>query len=215
MKFDKGMLRLYAVTDRRWEGTLSLPRQVELALQGGTTMVQFREKHLQGAEKEALARELLALCRSYGVPLIINDDAELAKKVGADGVHVGQSDLATQEARRILGPQAIIGVTARTVEQARAAQAAGADYLGSGAVFGTSSKSDARPLSREELRAICAAVTIPVVAIGGIHAGNVLALCGCGQAGVAVIGGIFGQPDIRQAARELLALSEQVSQNKI
>ena len=159
--------------------------------------------------------ELLALCRSHGVPLIINDDAELAKKVGADGVHVGQSDLATQEARRILGPQAIIGVTARTVEQARAAQAAGADYLGSGAVFGTSSKSDARPLSREELRAICAAVTIPVVAIGGIHAGNVLALCGCGQAGVAVIGGIFGQPDIRQAARELLALSEQVSQNKI
>ena len=215
MKFDKGMLRLYAVTDRRWEGTLSLPRQVELALQGGTTMVQFREKHLQGAEKEALARELLVLCRSYGVPLIINDDAELAKKVGADGVHVGQSDLAAQEARRILGPQAIIGVTARTVEQARAAQAAGADYLGSGAVFGTSSKSDARPLSREELRAICAAVTIPVVAIGGIHAGNVLALCGCGQAGVAVIGGIFGQPDIRQAARELLALSEQASQNKI
>ncbi len=215
MKFDKGMLRLYAVTDRRWEGTLSLPRQVELALQGGTTMVQFREKHLQGAEKEALARELLALCRSHGVPLIINDDVELAKKVGADGVHVGQSDLAAQEARRILGPQAIIGVTARTVEQARAAQAAGADYLGSGAVFGTSSKSDARPLSREELRAICAAVTIPVVAIGGIHAGNVLALCGCGQAGVAVIGGIFGQPDIRQAARELLALSEQASQNKI
>ena len=215
MKFDKGMLRLYAVTDRRWEGTLSLPRQVELALQGGTTMVQFREKHLQGAEKEALARELLALCRSHGVPLIINDDVELAKKVGADGVHVGQSDLAAQEARRILGPQAIIGVTARTVEQARAAQAAGADYLGSGAVFGTSSKSDARPLSGEELRAICAAVTIPVVAIGGIHAGNVLALCGCGQAGVAVIGGIFGQPDIRQAARELLALSEQASQNKI
>ena len=213
MKFDKGMLRLYAVTDRRWEGTLSLPRQVELALQGGTTMVQFREKHLQGAEKEALARELLALCRSYGVPLIINDDAELAKKVGADGVHVGQSDLAAQEARRMLGPQAIIGVTTRTVEQARAAQAAGADYLGSGAVFGTSSKSDARPLSGEELRAICAAVTIPVVAIGGIHAGNVLALCGCGQAGVAVIGGIFGQPDIRQAARELLALSEQASQN--
>ena len=215
MRFDKGMLRLYAVTDRRWEGTLSLPRQVELALQGGTTMVQFREKHLQGAEKEALARELLVLCRSYGVPLIINDDAELAKKVGADGVHVGQSDLAAQEARRMLGPQAIIGVTARTVEQARAAQAAGADYLGSGAVFGTSSKSDARPLSGEELRAICAAVTIPVVAIGGIHAGNVLALCGCGQAGVAVIGGIFGQPDIRQAARELLALSEQASQNTI
>ena len=213
MKFDKGMLRLYAVTDRRWEGALSLLRQVELALQGGATMVQFREKHLQGAEKEALARELLALCRSYGVPLIINDDAELAKKVGADGVHVGQSDLAAQEARRMLGPQAIIGVTARTVEQARAAQAAGADYLGSGAVFGTSSKSDARPLSGEELRAICAAVTIPVVAIGGIHAGNVLALCGCGQAGVAVIGGIFGQPDIRQAARELLALSEQASQN--
>ena len=213
MRFDKGMLRLYAVTDRRWEGALSLLRQVELALQGGATMVQFREKHLQGAEKEALARELLVLCRSYGVPLIINDDAELAKKVGADGVHVGQSDLAAQEARRMLGPQAIIGVTARTVEQARAAQAAGADYLGSGAVFGTSSKSDARPLSGEELRAICAAVTIPVVAIGGIHAGNVLALCGCGQAGVAVIGGIFGQPDIRQAARELLALSEQASQN--
>ena len=215
MKFDKGMLRLYAVTDRRWEGALSLLRQVELALQGGATMVQFREKHLQGAEKEALARELLVLCRSYGVPLIINDDAELAKKVGADGVHVGQSDLAAQEARRMLGPRAIIGVTARTVEQARAAQAAGADYLGSGAVFGTSSKSDARPLSGEELRAICAAVTIPVVAIGGIHAGNVLALCGRGQAGVAVIGGIFGQPDIRQAARELLALSEQASQNKI
>ena len=213
MNFSESMLRLYAVTDRRWEGALSLLRQVELALQGGATMVQFREKHLQGAEKEALARELLVLCRSYGVPLIINDDAELAKKVGADGVHVGQSDLAAQEARRMLGPQAIIGVTARTVEQARAAQAAGADYLGSGAVFGTSSKSDARPLSGEELRAICAAVTIPVVAIGGIHAGNVLALCGCGQAGVAVIGGIFGQPDIRQAARELLALSEQASQN--
>ena len=138
---------------------------------------------------------------------------DVALESGADGVHVGIEDAPVADIRRRVGRDFIIGATAKTIEAAQAAERAGANYLGSGAVFGTSSKSDARPLSGEELRAICAAVTIPVVAIGGIHAGNVLALCGCGQAGVAVIGGIFGQPDIRQAARELLALSEQASQN--
>ena len=207
------LLRLYAVTDRAWTGRQTLFEQVEAALRGGVTLVQLREKALARDAFRAEALEIRDLCHRYGVPLIVNDDVELALEVGADGVHVGQSDMRAGDVRARVGEGMIVGVTAKTVEQARAAQAAGADYLGSGAVFGTSSKSDARPLSGEELRAICAAVTIPVVAIGGIHAGNVLALCGCGQAGVAVIGGIFGQPDIRQAARELLALSEQASQN--
>ena len=133
---------LYAVTDTSWLRGRTLARQVEEALRGGATMVQLREKKLTGDALEQEAREILALCRRYDVPLLINDDVLLAKKIGADGVHVGQSDMAAAQARSILGPDAIIGVTARTVEQARAAEAAGADYLGRGAVFGTSTRHD-------------------------------------------------------------------------
>ena len=136
---------LYAVTDTSWLRGQTLAQQVEAALRGGATMVQLREKELEGEALEQEAREILAVCRKYGVPLLINDDVMLAKKIGAEGVHVGQSDMAAAEARSILGPDAIIGVTARTIEQAQAAEKAGADYLGSGAVFGTSTKKDAKP----------------------------------------------------------------------
>ena len=194
---------LYAVTDRRWLGGESLTEHVRRALEGGVTMVQLREKGLDRDACITQARELAVLCHAYGVPLIVNDSVEVALASGADGVHLGQGDMDPAEARRLLGPWAVIGVSARTVEQARAAQAAGADYLGSGAVFSTGSKADARPMDRETLKAICAAVSIPVVAIGGVNADNVRELAGTGISGAAAIGGIFGQPDIGRAARTL------------
>ena len=169
---------LYAVTDTSWLRGQTLAQQVEAALRGGVTMVQLREKELEGEALEQEAREILAICRRYGVPLLINDDVMLAKKIGAEGVHVGQSDMAASQAREILGPDAIIGVTARTIEQAQAAEKAGADYLGSGAVFGTSTKKDAKPMDPEYFQQICESVSIPVVAIGGITADNIRQLEG-------------------------------------
>ena len=194
---------LYAVTDTSWLRGQTLAQQVEAALRGGATMVQLREKELEGEALEQEAREILAVCRKYGVPLLINDDVMLAKKIGAEGVHVGQSDMAAAEARSILGPDAIIGVTARTIEQAQAAEKAGADYLGSGAVFGTSTKKDAKPLDPAYFQQICESVSIPVVAIGGITANNIRQLEGRKMSGFAIVSGIFAAQDIEAQTKKL------------
>ncbi len=193
-------LRLYAITDKTWTGKATLLDQVRLALEGGVTMVQYRQK-TDISIKEALA--LKELCASFHVPFIVNDYVDLAREIDADGVHVGPSDLAVSAARSILGQGKIIGATARTLEQALSAETAGADYLGSGAVFGTTTKKDARPMELSLFKKICESVSIPVVAIGGIDEGNVMQLSHTGLSGVAVVSGIFAQPDIRQAAAQL------------
>ena len=203
MRLERKMLTLYAVTDRSWLGEETLYQQVEQALKAGVTMVQLREKNLSMEDFEKEARALLPLCHTYHAPLIINDDVELAKRTGADGVHIGQSDMEIKKAREILGSGKIIGVTAKTVEQAKAAEASGADYLGSGAVFGSSTKKDAIPLDHDLLQKICESVQIPVVAIGGITAENAMQLKGRGIAGIAVVSGIFACSDIGQAAAGL------------
>lgn len=212
---------LYAVTDTSWLRGRTLAQQVEEALRGGATMVQLREKELQGEALEQEAREILALCRQYGVPLLINDDVMLAKKIGADGVHVGQDDMSAAKARELLGEDAIIGVTARTVEQALAAQEAGADYLGSGAVFGTSTKKDAKPMDPAYFQQICESVSIPVVAIGGVTLDNIRELEGRKMSGFAIVSGIFAAEDIEARTRDLwkaaqeLCLPGQVSRLKM
>ena len=203
-------LLLYAVTDRSWLGNETLYEQVEKALKGGVTLVQLREKELSEANFEQEAKELLELCHKYNVNLIINDNVALAAKVGADGVHIGQSDMGVEKARAILGKEKIIGVTAKTVEQAKAAEAAGADYLGSGAVFGTSTKKDAKPMDHALLQEICESVKIPVVAIGGIDGGNILLLKGRKMAGVAVVSGLFACEDIKKAAEDLREKADRI-----
>ena len=211
MKLTNEMLRLYAVTDRAWLRGRTLFEQVEDALRGGATMVQLREKAL---DEDAFLREAIALAKlfhRYGVPLLINDNVEIARRSGADGVHVGQEDMAAEEVRGILGSDMIVGVTAKTVEQALRAQDAGADYLGSGAVFGSSTKLNAKPMTRETLSAITRAVSIPVVAIGGIHSGNILELAGTGIVGVAVVSGIFAAENIEEECRRLRRLAERTA----
>ena len=212
MNFDKHSLRLYAVTDRAWVGRQTLCQQVEAALQGGVTCVQLREKHLDRDAFLAEARQICALCRQYGVPFIVNDDLDIALACGADGVHVGQDDMPAAEVRRRAGRRLIVGVSAHTPEEARQAEAAGADYLGAGAVFGSATKTDASLLTPAGLQAVCAAVHIPVVAIGGVNAGNILQLQGSGAAGAAVVSGIFGAPDITAACRALRALADTMVQ---
>ena len=202
------MLRLYAVTDRAWVGKLTLPQQVEAALKGGATCVQLREKNLADSSILAEAREISALCKQYRVPFILNDNVALAAQCGADGVHLGQEDMDPAEARRILGPDAIIGVSAHNVAEAKAAVAAGADYLGCGAMFATTTKTNVTALPKETLRAICAAVGVPVVAIGGISKQNLLSLAHCGEAGVALVSAIFAAEDIEGECRELRRLAE-------
>ena len=210
MKCDRQTMRLYAVTDRAWVGRQTLPEQVEAALKGGATCVQLREKELDGTALLEEAKVLAALCRRYGVPLIINDNVEVALASGADGVHVGQDDLTVEQVRRLAGDRLIVGVSANSVEQALAAQAGGADYLGVGAVFATATKSDAHVLPRETLAAICRAVDIPVVAIGGIGEDNLLQLAGTGVDGAALVSAIFSAPDIEGQCRKLRALSERM-----
>ncbi len=198
---------LYAVTDRSWVGKQTLYEQVESALKGGATCVQLREKELDEAAFLEEAVEMKKLCAKYGVPFIINDNVQIAMRCGADGVHVGQSDMAAGNVRRAVGDKMIVGVSAQTVEQALAAQAAGADYLGVGAVFPTSTKSDAREVSRQTLKDICAAVDIPVTAIGGINKGNMAELSGTGVDGVALVSAIFAAEDIEEECKILKKLS--------
>ena len=209
MKCDKKDLLLYAVTDRSWLGEKTLYEQVEEALKGGATFVQLREKELDDATFLAEAIEIHELCKKYNVPFVINDNVEIARKMNADGVHVGQSDMEAGDVRALLGEDKILGVSAQTVEQAILAEQRGADYLGVGAVFHTGSKADADDVSHETLKAICEAVSIPVVAIGGIGKHNVLKLSGSGICGIAVISAIFATEDITSATAALKALAEQ------
>lgn len=205
MKIDRKTLMLYAVTDRRWlKPGERLAGPVEELLRAGVTCVQLREKNADDAFFLAEAKELKDLCAGYKVPLIINDRPDIARAAGADGVHVGTSDMGIEKARACLGEDFIIGASAHNVQEALAAQAAGADYLGCGAVFGSMTKTDAFILSREELKAICQAVEIPVAAIGGIHGGNIGELAGIGVAGAAVISALFAKEDKTLAVRELL-----------
>ena len=213
MKITSQQMRLYAVTDRAWaaDGD-ALMAQIEAAIDGGAAIVQLREKHLDEAEFLAEAERFVALCRRRGVISIINDNVEIAARTGADGVHVGQEDLEAGKVRALLGPDKIVGVSAHTVEEALRAKAAGADYLGTGAAFVTGTKTDAKPISRDTIRSVTAAVDIPVVAIGGITRDNILELKGCGLDGVAVVSALFAQPDVKAAAEELLRLANEMAE---
>ncbi|WP_237037430.1 thiamine phosphate synthase [Mediannikoviicoccus vaginalis] len=210
MKLSNTHMLLYAVTDRRWSEGTTLYEQVEQALQGGVSTLQLREKNLGDEEflKEAL--EIKELCKKYDVPLIINDNVEVAIKCGADGVHVGQEDMEASKVREKVGPDMIIGVSAHNVEEARRAVSNGADYLGVGAVFSTSTKDDVDVLSKETLKDICLAVDVPVVAIGGINQNNILELKGTGVDGVAVVSAIFSSENIVETCKKLRKLSEEM-----
>lgn len=210
MNCDKKDLLLYAVTDRAWLGDKTLSWQVEESLKGGATMIQLREKHLDHEHFLKEAKEIKELCRKYQVPFLINDDVDLAVEVDADGVHVGQHDMEAGEVRKKIGPNRILGVSAQTVEQALLAQQAGADYLGVGAVFPTGTKDDADAVSIQTLGEICHAVSIPVVAIGGIGQHNVMQLAGSGICGIAVVSAIYAQPDIQNAASTLHTLAKEM-----
>lgn len=203
MKFSKEMLLLYAVTDRRPGENRPLLERIEDALKGGVTMVQLREKDL---DQDSFLREAIAvraLCHQYHVPLIINDNVDVALSSGADGVHVGAQDAPVAEIRSRVPAGFIIGATCKTPEQARDAERAGADYMGVGAVFPSPTKQNAIRITREQLRAICSGVSIPAVAIGGITLENISALKGSGISGIAVVSGIFRAENIRSTAAAL------------
>lgn len=210
MNLDKKDLILYAVTDRTWLNGETLYSQVEKAIKGGATFVQLREKNLDEKSFVDEAIEIQKLCRKYNIPFVINDNVQIAKRINADGVHVGQSDMSAEEVRSIIGNDKILGVSAQTVEQAIAAQNKGAHYIGVGAVFPTGSKSDAENVSYNTLKAICDAVTIPVVAIGGISKHNVYKLKHSGISGIAVISAIFAAKDIEEETKQLKQLTKEV-----
>lgn len=210
MKCEKEMMRLYAVTDRTWCHDQTLLQQVQCALKGGVTCVQLREKHLNDEEflKEAIAMK--QLCEQYHVPFIINDNVDIAIKCHADGVHVGQNDMDVKEVRSLVGDEMMIGVSTQTLEQALQAQRDGADYLGVGSMFVTTTKLDALSVSYETLKDICESVDIPVVAIGGINKDNILQLSGSHVDGVALVSAIFGAHDIHKECQVLRQLSEEM-----
>lgn len=203
-------LLLYAVTDRHWLGERTLYDVVRESLDGGVTFLQLREKDLDDENFYKEAVELQAMAREYGVPFVVNDNVDIAVRMDADGVHVGQSDMEAGDVRALIGPDKILGVSAQTVEQAVLAEKRGADYLGVGAVFPTGSKDDADDVSFETLKAICEAVSIPVVAIGGITAENTPELAGSGICGIAVISAIYGQKDIYEATASLKKVTEEM-----
>lgn len=215
MKFTRDEIRsamlLYAVTDRAWLGGRTLPEVTEEVLKNGATFLQVREKGMDHDAFLAEAEVLKEQAARYHVPFVVNDSIEVALECDADGVHVGQSDIVGKDVRALIGPDKILGISANTVETAVAAEKAGADYIGVGAVFGTTTKKDAKSLTVEALRAICEAVTIPVVAIGGISHDNILELKNCGLDGVAVVSALFAQADVKAAAEELLRLSEEIA----
>ena len=215
MKYTKDEIRkamlLYAVTDQMWlkEGE-KLADVVEAVLQNGATFLQIREKDLAPDAFEAEAERLKTLCAQYRIPFVVNDSVEIALQCDADGVHVGQSDIKGRDIRAIIGPDKILGISAGTVEEAVAAENAGADYIGVGAIFGTSTKKNARNMTMDLLKEIVSSVSIPVVAIGGIGAGNILQLCGSGVDGVAVVSAIFASEDPGKATADLLKLAKEV-----
>ena len=208
MKCDKRYMLLYAVTDRAWTGEQTLYEQVEAALKGGVTCVQLREKELDETAFLQEAKDICALCHRYGVPFIVNDNVDVAIACQAAGIHVGQEDMAAGKVRRRVGDAMLLGVSVHTVEEARRAVRNGADYLGLGAVFPTSTKTDVDQMTNETLRAICDAVDVPVVAIGGINRGNLLKLSGSGVDGVALVSAIFSAEDIEDTCRKLRLLAE-------
>lgn len=210
MKPDKASMLLYAVTDRMWTGRNALAGQVEEALRSGVTFLQLREKDIAFDDFVKLGKEIKSITDKYKIPYIINDDVEVALACNADGVHVGQHDMRAGDVRSKIGSDKILGVSVQTVEQAVLAEKNGADYLGVGAVFSTSTKADADSVSFDVLKEICNAVSIPVVAIGGISSRNIHKLHGSGIDGVAVVSAIFAQKDIAAAARELRALAEEL-----
>ena len=210
MKCDKKSMLLYAVTDRAWMGKQSLYQQVECALKGGATCVQLREKELDDEAFLNEAMEISALCRKYGVPFFINDNVEIAIKCRADGIHVGQEDMEASKVRKRVGSDMMIGVSVHSVEEALEAVKNGADCLGVGAMFSTSTKTDVNVMPKETLRNICAAVDIPVVAIGGINKSNISQLAGTGVNGVALVSAIFAADDIESECRLLRKLSEEM-----
>ncbi len=210
MKCGEDELLLYAVTDRHWLEGRSLYEVVKESLDGGATFVQLREKDLDEEHFLKEAKEIKELCREYKVPFVINDNVDIAVEMDADGVHVGQSDMEAGDVRKKLGQGKIIGVSAQTVEQAVLAEKRGADYLGVGAVFPTGSKDDAVEVSFDTLKAICEAVSIPVIAIGGISKDNVSELSGSGIVGIAVISAIYAQKDIKKATSELKTLTRKM-----
>ena len=203
MKCAKEDLVLYAITDRRWLNGKSLAEVVEESLKGGVTFLQLREKELDSETFLEEALKIKTVCRKYKVPFIINDNVDVAVASDADGIHIGQEDAAIGDVRKRVGAGKIIGVSAQTVEQAVLAESQGADYLGVGAVFKTGSKDDAEDVSLETLREICEAVSIPVVAIGGITENNLSLLKGSGIAGIAVISAIYAKPDIQKTSERL------------
>lgn len=203
-------LLLYAVTDRYWLGNHTLAQDVEAALKGGATMIQLREKTLCDADFLAEAKVIKALCAQYNVPFIINDNVAIARACDADGIHVGQRDMEADDVRALIGNTKLLGVSAQTVEQALLAQSMGADYLGVGAVYTTGTKADADHVSMNTLADICAAVDIPVVAIGGITRENLSGLSGTGIAGIAVVSAIFAAEDIKDATQELLTMTREM-----
>ena len=210
MKCDKETMLLYAVTDRAWVGRQSLYEQVESAIKGGVTCVQLREKQLNDKDFLKEAVEISALCRKHNVPFFINDNVEVAIKCNADGIHVGQEDMAAEQVRSRVGDDMMIGVSVHSVEEALEAVKNGADCLGVGAIFSTSTKTDVDVLPRKVLCDICNAVDIPVVAIGGISKENISQLAGTGVDGVALVSAIFGADDIENECRILRRLSEEM-----
>ena len=210
MKCDKKNMLLYAVTDRAWVGRQSLQEQVECALKGGATCMQLREKELSDAEFLQEAREIKKLCQKYRVPFIINDNVKVAVACGADGIHVGQQDMRAENVRALVGEHMILGVSVQTVEQALLAERNGANYLGVGSMFDTATKPDADLVTHDTLKRICGAVSVPVVAIGGITWHNILQLSGTGVDGIALVSAIFGSGDIEGECRRLKGLSEEM-----
>ena len=210
MRFDKKYAILYAVTDRAWIGKQNLYEQVESALKGGATCVQLREKNLDEELFLEEAIKIKSLCKKYGIPFLVNDNVDIAIKCEADGVHVGQEDTAVSKVRKLVGDKMIIGVSVQNINEALESIKNGADYLGVGAMFSTSTKLDANVIPFENLKSVCNAVNIPVVAIGGIGKNNIMTLAGSGADGVALVSAIFGAKNIEEECRELRRLSEQM-----
>lgn len=210
MRFDKKYAILYAVTDRAWIGKQNLYEQVESALKGGATCVQLREKNLDEELFLEEAIKIKSLCKKYGIPFLVNDNVDIAIKCEADGVHVGQEDTAVSKVRKLVGDKMIIGVSVQNINEALESIKNGADYLGVGAMFSTSTKLDANVIPFENLKSVCNAVNIPVVAIGGIGKNNIMKLAGSGADGVALVSAIFGAKNIEEECRELRRLSEQI-----
>lgn len=207
MRLDKKYMQLYAVTDRAWTGNKTLYEQIKEALENGVTCVQLREKNLDEASFIEEAKKISVLCRQYNIPFIVNDNVNVAIASNADGIHIGQEDMGLKDVRKIVGENMIIGISAHTIEEAKFAQENGADYIGIGAVFETSTKNDVEVIPYEKVKSICDAVDMPKVAIGGINAENILKLKGSGIDGVAVVSAIFGAKDIGKATKELYTLS--------